>query len=637
MVVVDEPGIIRPYVAFNRNVADHDYIYDYRKSHSHDEIISTALNESWTELTGDSNVVELDNIFDIIFFTYKSVKYDDETDETYTDYLANRLLITANDGTDIVTENYDLLDIFRGTVETCIIENLTENKAFETTDEGFFLETPEDILEHDVSETTIVYGVKGDLFAQVRMEEYDQWDYDLVVSLANLFIRVRTSPGSYTDEKIITNVLASFDRYDFHTEYWNSGEVLEIVKTGTPLSAAVDARRLLMLLVYAGEPDEIISQETVIRYVLEYNIPSSQYPFVRYAGIVNQDKISADFVMPQTIVIVNEDEDRKYSYPSVTDGEDVYRLFFRFSDGSEMFFLTMEDNMEMGTMQNLFALLPTEINTLGNPRVTNALHFTTGFRASREGCYRNSMGIFMRNVETEEDFFLGVIEFRSTVVGEDERYRTLLENFGIPDPKIYPNIFREQDPDEQGIDWRLVNRKSKELMLSYDSIFPYSGTYRALFRAVKFLGYTDVVFKEWYKLTDQNEDTRYVAVQNFDVSTGETLRNVLRSYGIEYGQYQRYSKLNRLSMVYHLQEITDGTEERLPIYGYVFSIQGQKLCIPSTDTLVEVKAFAENPDAFSSNWDGVKCYVRENKGKFYIQFATSFRDKPEYLSKHSTL
>ena len=54
----------------------------------------------------------------------------------------------------------------------------------------------------------------------------------------------------------------------------------------------------------------------------------------------------------------------------------------------------------------------------------------------------------MRNETTEEDFFIGAIEFRTTVIGEDERYRTLLENFGIPDPKIYPNIFREQDPDE---------------------------------------------------------------------------------------------------------------------------------------------------------------------------------------------
>ena len=75
----------------------------------------------------------------------------------------------------------------------------------------------------------------------------------------------------------------------------------------------------------------------------------------------------------------------------------------------------------------------------------------------------------------------------------------------------------------------------------------------------------------------------------------------------------------------------------MPLYGYVFSVQGQKVCIPSTDTLVEVKAFAENPDAFSERWDDVKCYVRENKGKFYIQYPTRTGEKAKYLSKHSTL
>jgi hypothetical protein len=95
-------------------------------------------------------------------------------------------------------------------------------------------------------------------------------------------------------------------------------------------------------------------------------------------------------------------------------------------------------------------MLDSEINLLDNDiiRETNALHFATGFHSSREGCYKNIMGMFIRNETTEEDFFIGAIEFRTTVVGEDERYRTLLENFGVPDPKIYSNIFREQDPDE---------------------------------------------------------------------------------------------------------------------------------------------------------------------------------------------
>lgn len=94
------------------------------------------------------------------------------------------------------------------------------------------------------------------------------------------------------------------------------------------------------------------------------------------------------------------------------------------------------------------------------------------------------------------------MQFRTEVEDEDERYRTLFTNFGIPDPITYPNIFKEQDPQEEGTDWRLVNRKSKELFLEYDQIFPYAGTYRALFNAIKYLGYQDIIFKEWYKIKD---------------------------------------------------------------------------------------------------------------------------------------
>ena len=172
----------------------------------------------------------------------------------------------------------------------------------------------------------------------------------------------------------------------------------------------------------------------------------------------------------------------------------------------------MKDSMEMMRQNSLFALLPDEINRIPSQTTTNTLNFTVGFQAEREGCYQNVMGMFVRDNTTNEDFLVGAVEFKTTVEGEDERYRTLTENLGIPDPKIYPNIFREQDPDEQGVDWQLVNKKSKELMLSFDQIFPYSGTYKALFKAIKFLGYQDVVFKEWYKIIDSNDQQRYVSV-----------------------------------------------------------------------------------------------------------------------------
>jgi hypothetical protein len=271
------------------------------------------------------------------------------------------------------------------------------------------------------------------------------------------------------------------------------------------------AQRLLDILIYSDDP-EIVMIQTVAYYTVNYNIPKSQFPYVRYVGSVLQDRISSDFVLPETIVVVKETDDHKFVYPKISDDTTQYRIHFRFGSNSEMFFIQMKDSMEMMRQNSLFALLPDEINRIPSQTTTNTLNFTVGFQAEREGCYQNVMGMFVRDNTTNEDFLVGAIEFKTTVEGEDERYRTLTENLGIPDPKIYPNIFREQDPDEQGVDWQLVNKKSKELMLSFDQIFPYSGTYKALFKAIKFLGYQDVVFKEWYKIIDSNDQQRYVSV-----------------------------------------------------------------------------------------------------------------------------
>ena len=89
-----------------------------------------------------------------------------------------------------------------------------------------------------------------------------------------------------------------------------------------------------------------------------------------------------------------------------------------------------------------------------------------------------------------------------------------------------------------------------------------------------------------------------MSVQNFDSSTGQTLRNTLKSYGVGFTDYQRYSKLNRLAMVYHMQELADGqTEEQLPFYGYVFNINYNtkyiRVCYPRTDEFYKLLDFTE--------------------------------------------
>ena len=65
-------------------------------------------------------------------------------------------------------------------------------------------------------------------------------------------------------------------------------------------------------------------------------------------------------------------------------------------------------------------------------------------------------------------FFMGAITVKTEIIGEDERYRTLLENFGIPDPIKYTKVFYDSEYNESLPDYQLVNEKSKELMLTYD-------------------------------------------------------------------------------------------------------------------------------------------------------------------------
>ena len=170
-IVIDEPGLIRPYVSFYRQQPSvKEYIRDYTRIHSTDGIVTTNDDDCWTEIESEGDTYTIENQYDIIFFGYKA-----EDAEGNIDYRGNKLVLTVNDSTDIATEEYDLADIFRGTAETCVIENLIACTSFEVTDDGFFAENPEELLDVSTGTSTI-FGVRDALFAQVRMKEYEQYD-----------------------------------------------------------------------------------------------------------------------------------------------------------------------------------------------------------------------------------------------------------------------------------------------------------------------------------------------------------------------------------------------------------------------------------------------------------------------------
>lgn len=87
---------------------------------------------------------------------------------------------------------------------------------------------------------------------------------------------------------------------------------------------------------------------------------------------------------------------------------------------------------------------------------------------------------------------------------EDERFRIVLNNLGIQINEDVEKIFIESDIDEDGIDYKLLNRKRKEMLLQYPEIYNYIGSYKSVINAINYFGWNDLQLYEYYKNVNPN-------------------------------------------------------------------------------------------------------------------------------------
>lgn len=407
----------------------------------------------------------------------------------------------------------------------------------------------------------------------------NEFIYDKTVShVRNMFTGKYEECTQKISERIGNTVKITFNTLnetivrDYPIEY-----VFSDVKTETVTSKNIDNDKSFSYikitdLTLTPITNDNNQESTLINILIENNFSyETLFPCVRYMGNVKQDKVSTEFIGASTFIILEETDINIFERPNFGDSC-PYNLYFEFQKDSEMKFISTSSIAEIIWQNNYTATLGRndEVHDfneiLDHTNHKSPIYFTVGFESELEGCYQNIMAMFLKQKNSDKKYLVGLFTFLTEVEGEDERYRALLGNLGIPDPIKYPNIFKEQDPQEQGVDWTLINTKSKELMVSYDNIFPYVGTYKALLGAVKFLGYQDLIFKEWYKIKDSYNRDKYVTLQTYDLVEGKSLKSKLKRIGVEFGEFERYKKLNRLSMIYHLNEIDDETGEYIDFY-----------------------------------------------------------------------
>jgi hypothetical protein len=152
--------------------------------------------------------------------------------------------------------------------------------------------------------------------------------------------------------------------------------------------------------------------------------------------------------------------------------------------------------------------------TVTSQITSGSMQFNVALNSDVEGIYDRTL-ILEDFTDSSNPITILKLEFHGEVEGEDSRLSVLLGNFGRQFTNTDSLLIRETDPKEPLPDWTIVNRKRKELLLAGESIFPYLGSYKSLFNAIKFFGYYDLRIKEyWLNVKTDSADSLTPLQQN---------------------------------------------------------------------------------------------------------------------------
>ena len=313
------------------------------------------------------------------------------------------------------------------------------------------------------------------------------------------------------------------------------------------------------------------------------------YPSTTYAGTLFLKPISIGLVETENLFIL---QSTPLGFITPYDAVNSTITFQMVGDENQIAFFSIdEDNQEIVWSDTL-------IYDISQYQQNIPLSINIGFTAQDEGVYERRLRIYhtINNVQ----YLLIEIMVNAQAIGEDERFRGLISNFGLPDPKNIESIFKESDINEALPDYELINDKSKFLMVEYQNIFPYVGSYKALINALKWLGYDDIYVREWFLNVSTTPSKRMSLVVPFD-APGRT--QTLLKFSPE--ERRHLKKLNQLSLNYCITHDTGEVDDfGVPITANCYAYNLDEILVK----LVALKDWLEK------NIIGVNCRIVDLTG-----------------------
>jgi len=190
---------------------------------------------------------------------------------------------------------------------------------------------------------------------------------------------------------------------------------------------------------------------------------------------------------------------------------------------------------------------------------------------------------------------------------EDERFKIELGNIGklISPEEVF--IFKEYDILEGGIDWTILNRKRKEMLMMKHLIYPYIGSYKAIINAINYFGYNDLVLNEYFRDTDPTSQnyTKLYKVEIPDIfdntiegwSDNEYIQNTFPN--------ERYEETNMFNLSYFITDKEGNITLNYTLDEVIIKLQGlkywlKKNVIPLTHKILDITG-----QAYTNNTYGI--------------------------------
>ena len=205
--------------------------------------------------------------------------------------------------------------------------------------------------------------------------------------------------------------------------------------------------------------------------------------------------------------------------------------------------------------------------------------------AKMEGAYTNT--IIIEEIDTDATVTtLARISLIFEAIGEDERFKSMLENFGKSIDSNDYIAFRNTDIKEDKINYKELNTKRKEMLLSGSDIWPYLGSYKGLINALKYFGYGDLRLKEYWLNVDQtSKNVGKMITMNVPLSLDYTDKEFddYKTFinGIVPNQPSKiFRKTAKFGLFYDINRDTgDFDEDGLPITEDVFEFTNEEILI----------------------------------------------------------